>query len=160
MGTRSTTDFVNTGEDGSETILATLYRQYDGYPDGHGLDLAKAMEGAVMVNGIPVGSDERTMFNGMGDLAVRVISLLKGDASRAGDFYLHPPDGKRNEWVDYHYKITAPPVGARLSDRPADPVVPSISVYDGQAEDPMWTGTVEEFLAVKNWYPSDEDDED
>lgn len=48
MGTRSLTHIM---DDHTEAILTTLYRQMDGYPDGHGADLAEILKGRRMVNG-------------------------------------------------------------------------------------------------------------
>ncbi len=46
MGTRALT-FVYEGE----TPIINLYRQYDGYPAGHGAELAEFLEGYTVVNG-------------------------------------------------------------------------------------------------------------
>ena len=47
MGTRSLTVFND--EDGKE--IAVMYRQFDGYPSGHGTELAEFLAGKKMVNG-------------------------------------------------------------------------------------------------------------
>ena len=46
MGTRSLT-FVY---DGKEPMI-NMYRQYDGYPQGHGKELADFLNSGTMVNG-------------------------------------------------------------------------------------------------------------
>lgn len=118
MGTRSLTVFLD--EDGKE--IAVLYRQFDGYPEGHGVDLASALEGHVMVNGF---SDRNAkVFNGSHDLAVRVITRLKDNASEAGNLYLHAA-GSRNLGEDFVYtvhpgKVISFDVGAVISMSVAD----------------------------------------
>src|SRR3972149_12263734 len=72
MGTRSLTIFREEDKD-----LAVLYRQFDGYPDGHGLDIAKFINGKLIVNGYNGQNEERGDFNGISELAVRLIAWLK-----------------------------------------------------------------------------------
>ena len=69
MGTRSLT-FVY---DGKEPMI-NMYRQYDGYPSGHGSNLAEFLNSFdAIVNGISVG-DNRKIANGMGCLAAQLIA--------------------------------------------------------------------------------------
>lgn len=101
MGTRSITSFIDEG--GSE--ICTLYRQFDGYPYGHGQDLFDALHDAKLVNGLRRSGHE---VNGMGDLAVQVISYLKvsnsNDPLEGGGFYLYPP-GTDEVGESYRYVI-------------------------------------------------------
>lgn len=102
MGTRSTTTFYD-----GEQPIAMLYRQFDGYPDGHGLELAGVLANHTMVNGI--SGDEDVIFNGVGDLAVRCISALKashGGPSSAGGLYLMDPATAGDCGEDYLYRVT------------------------------------------------------
>jgi hypothetical protein len=69
MGTRSLTVFL----DDEQSEIAVLYRQFDGYPSGHGKDLAEILAGVPVVNGF--GNEQ--CFNGAHDLAVQVICALK-----------------------------------------------------------------------------------
>lgn len=96
MGTRSNT--IIKGEDGR--ALVNIYRQYDGYPSGMGLDLAKACDVRI-VNGIR--GDHAKIANGMGCLAARIIKRLK---TGAGNVYLENANGKANDWSEYVYTIT------------------------------------------------------
>ena len=80
MGTRSLT-FVYEGE----KPIVNMYRQFDGYPSGHGAELAEFLLSGKMTNGIPVGSKE-SFFNGMGCLAAQMIANFKNSA---GGFYIH-----------------------------------------------------------------------
>lgn len=80
MGTRSLTHFEHNGE-----ILCTVYRQMDGYPEGHGKDLAEFLSGYKIVNGINMEDDRvcPKLANGMGCLAAQVIAHFKTvDAER------------------------------------------------------------------------------
>lgn len=96
MGTRSLTVFVE--NDGTE--IAVLYRQFDGYPDGHGKELFGFLKGKILVNGL--SGDQSKVFNGMGCLAGSVIAHFKTDP---GHFYLYPA-GTRNAGEEYIYTIS------------------------------------------------------
>lgn len=98
MGTRSLT-FVYDGNVGSEVVM-NMYRQYDGYVSGHGVELAEFLQEGRMVNGIPVGDNSR-MFNGMGCLAAQMIAQFK---SGPGGFYLYPASAT-DCGQDYEYHV-------------------------------------------------------
>jgi hypothetical protein len=84
MGTRSLT-FVY---DNLSPVMC-MYRQFDGYPSGHGRELATFLTGFdAIVNGIPVG-DKRKLANGMGCLAAQLVGNFKVEV---GGFYLYPTD--------------------------------------------------------------------
>ena len=95
MGTRSLTFVYDEGRP-----VINMYRQFDGYPSGHGRELAEFLLEGKMVNGIPVGRNER-MFNGMGCLAAQLVSNFKKDA---GGFYLYPMDCT-DCWQEYEYHV-------------------------------------------------------
>ena len=78
MGTRSLTRVF---EDDQE--LVTIYRQFDGYPEGHGQDLADFLKDRSIVNGIPV-SYKGKISNGGRDLAAQLVSFLKKDHEVGG----------------------------------------------------------------------------
>lgn len=86
MGTRSLTHIKEDGFD-SPTIC-TIYRQYDGYPEGMGADIKKALGDREMVNGY---SNPKKQTNGMGDAAALLIAAIK-DPGMAGNVYLRAPD--------------------------------------------------------------------
>jgi|TARA_R100000908_G_C3729534_1_gene129402 hypothetical protein len=76
MGTRSHTHF----QDREGTILATMYRQYDGYPRGHGMDIYRyfmdeELDRTFFPNGYPIGNFHGA--NGMGDSALQFMAHLK-----------------------------------------------------------------------------------
>ena len=87
MGTRSLTVLYDTKypEQDAEEI-AVLYRQFDGYPDGHGAELDEFLKDMVIVNGISM-SENRHIAYGGSCLAAQIIAHFK---TEAGGFYLHP----------------------------------------------------------------------
>ncbi len=91
MGTRSLTIF-----DGRQEV-AVLYRQFDGYPEGHGRELADFLAGYRITDGKQAG---RTA-NGMECLAAQVIAHFKRGP---GEFYLQPA-GTRNCGEEYRYLV-------------------------------------------------------
>lgn len=95
MGTRSLTKIYDSG-----AVIACIYRQFDGYPSGHGTDLARIIAKGPLVNGI--GSD-RPCFNGMGCFAAQVLADLK---EGPGGIYLYPANAK-GCGEEYLYKIRA-----------------------------------------------------
>jgi hypothetical protein len=98
MGTRSLT-FVY--DDYNDTAFINMYRQFDGYPEGHGAELAEFLNSFDdIVNGIPVG-DKRKLANGMGCLAAQMIAHFK---TEVGNFYLYPVTVK-DCGQDYEYHV-------------------------------------------------------
>lgn len=76
MGTRSHTHFQD--EDGA--IIATMYRQYDGYPRGHGMDIYRYfMDDEFDRRYFPNGYSPQNHHgaNGMGDAAMQFMAHLK-----------------------------------------------------------------------------------
>ena len=98
MGTRSHTYIVE-----GETPIGALYRQCDGYVDGHGKELARFLSGHTIVNGF--GSKSDPVFNGIGDLGVRLFTHLKGNADEVGNFYLIAPTVPDSEEYGYYVSI-------------------------------------------------------
>jgi hypothetical protein len=83
MGTRTLVHI----KDGKKTI-ATIYRQYDGYPSGIGEDIKKVLNnGEVSIlNGYGGSSKIPAQFNGMGCLAAFLVGELK--EKKIGNVYL------------------------------------------------------------------------
>lgn len=100
MGTRSLTFVYETYNDGDVPILC-LYRQYDGYPEGHGAELAEFMNGFTIVNGLGAKTD-RKIANGVGCFAAQLVAHFKKDP---GQFYIHAPIVGRDDWQDYEYHV-------------------------------------------------------
>jgi hypothetical protein len=94
MGTRSLT-FVY---DGNQPLV-NMYRQFDGYPSGHGIELAEFLVSGKMVNGY--SSKTEKQFNGMGCLAAQMIAEFKNSV---GGFYIHAVTDT-DCWQDYEYHV-------------------------------------------------------
>ena len=91
MGTRSTIAiYENTKH------LVTIYQQYDGYPSGVGLQLAKFVSSGKLVNGL--SGDKGLVFNGMGCFAAALIKELK---EGPGGTYIVP----KGQEEEYNYKV-------------------------------------------------------
>lgn len=104
MGTRSLTTFVQTWTDEKTSKvkkekIVTVYRQMDGYPTGHGLDLAEFLVSGKMVNGI--GGQQHRVFNGIHCLIGQFIKDFKDGA---GGIYVHR-GGAKGMWEEYHYHV-------------------------------------------------------
>jgi hypothetical protein len=105
MGTRSLTTFIEKWTDEKtqkkkQVKIVTMYRQYDGYPTGHGLQLAEFLSKGKIVNGIPFGEDG-VFFNGMGCLAAQCVEHFK---EGPGNIYLYR-GGVKGCWEEYHYEV-------------------------------------------------------
>lgn len=95
MGTRSITIILDENQE-----VCRIYRQMDGYPSGHGLELAQLCD-LKMVNGIYLG-EKRKVANGMGCLAAQIVAALKDGP---GGIYLEPAGGEISDWVEYIYVV-------------------------------------------------------
>ena len=96
MGTRSLTRVFNTykNENKNKQVknqLVNMYRQYDGYPEGHGTELADFLKSGKVVNGIGSTNETERLFNGAGCLAAQMIAHFKNGA---GGFYIEPITAK------------------------------------------------------------------
>ncbi len=104
MGTRSLTKVIETYRDEKKNkqvkvTLVNMYRQYDGYPSGHGTELADFLKGGKVVNGI--GGNDTNVFNGAGCLAAQMIAHFKDGA---GGIYIEPITSK-NCGQEYEYEV-------------------------------------------------------
>ena len=83
-----------------DKVIVSIYRHWDGYPEGLGVTLAEYFDGKVITNGL--GSrDDYSVFNGMGCLAASLIEELKDGP---GDIYIEDPEHPHG-WIDYDYYI-------------------------------------------------------
>jgi hypothetical protein len=107
MGTRSLTRVIETYKDNKtqkqvKIKLINMYRQYDGYPSGMGMDLVEFLDGSKVVNGM--GMDEvksKRVFNGAGCLAAQLVAHFKDGA---GGIYIEPITAK-DCGQEYEYEI-------------------------------------------------------
>ena len=102
MGTRSLT-FVydSTGDNGESEPIMCIYRQYDGYPSGHGHELAQFLGSKTLVNGFG-GVDLEVEANGMSCLAAQLVVQLKHGV---GGIYIYAPVLGRDYSQDYEYHV-------------------------------------------------------
>lgn len=100
MGTRALIhvyDNVLEGE-GHGPLLLTIYRQFDGYPEGLGRDIHEAVGGLRITN----GNAGAGTANGMGCLAAQLVTKLKGNC--IGNVYIMPP-GAKDVWEEFVYEV-------------------------------------------------------
>jgi hypothetical protein len=101
MGTRSLT-FVYEKYGQIQKPVVNMYRQFDGYPEGHGAELAEFLNGGRLVNGlIHTETAEELVFNGMGCLAASMVAHFK---QTPGGFYIHPVE-VTDCGQDYEYHV-------------------------------------------------------
>lgn len=96
MGTRSLT-FVY--DEDNKTPIINMYRQFDGYPTGHGAELAEFLAPLKLVNGF--GMNPVNQANGMGCLAAQMVARFKNGV---GGFYLFSVKNK-DCGQDYVYHV-------------------------------------------------------
>lgn len=103
MGTRSLTYLY---EEGSKKPFVCMYRQFDGYPSGHGSELAKFLMPIAMRNGYEMDDKAGTHANGMGCLAAQLVAHLK---TEIGNIYLYPAEtddaGQEYEYHVYQDRV-------------------------------------------------------
>ena len=132
MGTRSLTfvyDGSNSDDENNEPIMC-IYRQYDGYPSGHGHELAQFLNSKTLVNGYSgLNSIEA---NGMGCLAAQLVVQLKHGV---GGIYIYAPIVGRDHWQDYEYHVYEDKVIVQNCN----------TVYDSGHNQVIFDGTWEEF---------------
>ena len=97
MGTRSLT-YVYEGE----TPIMCMYRQFDGYLEGHGQELANFLNELTIGNGISGEPELFTFANGMGDLAAQMIVWFK---KTPGGFYIHPIELNQDALQEFEYHV-------------------------------------------------------
>jgi hypothetical protein len=105
MGTRSLTHVFETYFDSEKDEkvskkLLTMYRQYDGYPSGMGMDLVNFLKDGIVVNGISV-NETRKVFNGAGCLSAQLVAHFK---TGSGGIYIQSINDV-DCWQDYEYNI-------------------------------------------------------
>jgi hypothetical protein len=97
MGTRSLT-YVYV----EDTPVICMYRQFDGYPSGHGVELAEFLTQIEMGNGISGKPELFSFANGMGCLAAQMIVNFK---KSPGGFYIYPVELDQACWQEYEYHV-------------------------------------------------------
>lgn len=133
MGTRSLTVIRND----RKKEICVLYRQYDGYLEGHGKDLAEFLNGFTVVNGFNDKTPERAA-NGNECLAGQIIAHFK---EGIGHFYLYPAY-QRNCDEEYIYYVDYKQ-GAEITITACEI---TYDKFDVQKETTIFKGTPKELL--------------
>ena len=140
MGTRSLTRVIPRQKglsyaDGHlhpEKSVVNIYRQYDGYPEGHGQDLAEFLSEFTIVDGFSPGSQDKKVANGTGCLAAQLVEYLK--EGQVGGVYLEQCNGEPGDsWEEYIYT---------LYPKEGEPTF--ISIYDVYKEECIFVGTAKD----------------
>lgn len=100
MGTRSLTYIYEEDARLDSGRILCMYRHYDGYPSGHGKELADFLKSITMVKGLGAETTQ-TVANGMGCLAAQLVVHFKNGP---GGIYLYHPDIE-DDGVDYEYHV-------------------------------------------------------
>ena len=105
MGTRSLTKVIETYKDKDnkkhKTNLICMYRQYDGYPSGHGQELSDFLFDRKIVNGFTMEHQRGKYNNGMGCLGAELVSEFKDGI---GNIYIQDPNTEM-DYEDFEYII-------------------------------------------------------
>ena len=136
MGTRSTYRVIDSYEyEGKQCNkkLVHIYFQYDGYPNGHPLDVAKWLSTGTLVNGFGMVGDD-LIFNGAGCLAAQFISKHKDGP---GGLYIQSADSFGNSWENYLYDIIVE----------NGKTIKMIAYENGKKRKKIFEGTPQEFVA-------------
>jgi len=81
MGTRSITHIHEMDELCRDRVVCSFYRAYDGYPTGHGDDLAEWLKDKKLVNGVSSSFKKGIYHNRSGQMAVELMHHLKKETS-------------------------------------------------------------------------------
>ena len=139
MGTRSLTRIIprqdglsfNEGHKQIDMAYVNMYRHLDGYPEGHGLELAEFLKDIELINGVPLVNHNRYMANGSGCLAAQMVKHFKDGV---GDIYLHPHNDELG-WEDYIYTVY-----------PKENELCYISIYDVHNEKCIFVGQPKDLI--------------
>ena len=137
MGTRALT-FVYDGNVNDGAII-NLYRQYDGYPSGHGAELAEFLNGFSVGNGI--GADRPAKYaNGMGCLAAQLVANFK---TECGQFYLEPVTAVDcGQDYEYHVYTKDKELRVAITDRGCN----FFGLTQSDRKETLFDGPVAEFV--------------
>lgn len=107
MGTRSLTYFF-----ADDKPFCAFYRQMDGYPEGHGVELGEILAPVTLVNGYQMNMTAGEFANGPGCLAAQVIQRLKEEHGIGGIYMITPnPEDHKEGWQEYEYHVHINTVG-------------------------------------------------
>ncbi len=128
MGTRSTIKFYDNHSETQIPVLS-LYNQYDGYPSGVGVSLAKWLKNKSVINGFGMETMEDGYSNGMSCLA---LQFVKENKKRIGNLYATFNKDRQ----EYNYKVKY--------NKTDDVFV--IEICESDNEEPIFKGTPGELI--------------
>lgn len=110
MGTRSLTFIVDKSWDkDNEKPLIAIYKHWDGYPTGWGVELAEWLSTRKVINGIGMNQTaENGHANGAGCLAAQLIAHFKAECGIGDISISHPrevPGLEHDSWEEFYYTI-------------------------------------------------------
>jgi len=82
-----------------ENLVCVFYRHSDGYPSGHGQDLADWLKDKKLTNGVQFGEDRSNKFNRAGTMAVKLVNHIQDISGAEIIFGDHFDKGQDH---DYH----------------------------------------------------------
>lgn len=109
MSTRAIAKFH---DEWNDKVVATIYKHWDGYPDGFGDMLRNLVSEYTIVNGISL-NDKRKIANGMGCLAAAIVAEIKAGP---GGVYLCSPDSR--EEYNYHVRLSGDKATVTCDEEP------------------------------------------
>ena len=122
------------GHEHVDKSVVNMYRQYDGYPEGLGLELAEFLSDFTVVNGIGLKDRPTKLANGTGCLAAQLVQYLKDGP---GGIYLEALNGEPGDsWEEYIYT---------LYPKEGEPTY--ISIYDVWDKKCIFVGTSQDLQA-------------
>ena len=101
MGTRSTTKIYKTNNGMKKEPILSLYKQWDGYPDGWGEELKEFIKKCIVVNGYNKERDSKKnklLCNGVGCFALQLVKEFK---EGTGDLYATTQEDEQ----EFNYEI-------------------------------------------------------
>lgn len=102
MGTRSLTYVYDGRETKNVNALMCMYRQFDGYPNGAGQELADFSKGFTIVNGYGSGAELGKVANGAGCFAAQLVAHFKKEV---GGFYLYTTEQEQDAGQEFEYHL-------------------------------------------------------
>lgn len=117
--------------DGDNKDIAVLYRHWDGYPSGHGVQLRDFLKNIKLTDGIGGDPKMGEAANGWHCLAAQIVEHFK---SEVGQIYLYAP-GAGDLGEDYVYVVKPGPSGIHLEVQDYDRILYNGPLGDFVAND-------------------------
>lgn len=139
MGTRAKTYIYE-----NDKPVLCIYRQYDGYPRGHGAELHEFLDKLKLVNGFAPGDENKlgAIANGVGCLAAQLVREFKDSV---GGIYIKPIDTDDHHYIDYIYKLQFKVNWDKHGFLLDQEFNLTIQVFVGDHEEPIFTGGLDDF---------------